>query len=450
MNSRTAILLLSGAAALALIAFVSLVYFAGASDGPGPTVRANGAFLHPQVVREDRPGYVIAELYQDVHLDVASGFYDRDGALHDRYWNHDQASRTCTVELVLADQHGRDEIAATATPRPTHTPRPTDPPWDPEEYQVVERTVQTDHGAGIALALLPTPRADWPTSTPRPTHTPYPTATPTVTAATDWDYWKGRPVAIRADGLVKLDVPRDARVSGHLSVRTGPDSNPNSQSELARMPLPDARWEDGSAHLALSDASGRILLESDEIDANYRSAVLRLEAAPLPDCRGLNLRWPRAAAVVVTALTHNPFADWGGRAAPPVAPPAAGIALYAAVGDDASFDADDLLAGAASTTAGYIVIPPAPCRVALQEGQTCDPANREDGHIAFAVRADLAPSGLADVRQSGAAFNARGAFAPAVGDADVVLDLGGIDFKLYVSSQPWRASLLGREWSLAP
>ena len=71
-----------------------------------------------------------------------------------------------------------------------------------------------------------------------------------------------------------------------------------------------------------------------------------------------------------------------------------------------------------------------------------------DGHVAFALRADLIPTGLSDIRQTGSAFNARDAFAPAVGAPDVILDVAGTEYKLYVSRQPWRAELLGGEWSL--
>ena len=100
-----------------------------------------GSFLHPQMMREDR-GYVIAGLYQDVHMNVASGIYDQDGALLDRYWIH------------------------------------------------------------------------------------------------------------------------SGPVSAYLSVRTGPDSGYGSHADLARLPLPDV--------------SGRIVVSSDDIDANPRAAVLHV------------------------------------------------------------------------------------------------------------------------------------------------------------------------------
>ena len=452
MNNRISILITGAAAVVVLILLATLVAWGLRASGSASDVagldRETGSPFAPRVYDEASAGYVIAELYQDVGMDVRSGAYDQDGALLDRYWSYAAAAQTCSLDLVLADQHGRDEIAPTATPRPTHTPLPTDPPWNPEEYEVVERTINANQGAGIAVALLPTPRAGWPASTPRPTYTPYPAATPVVTAATGWNHWKGRPVAIEADGLAVLDVPRDARVSAYLSVRTGPNSG--SLSELARMPLPDAHWYEGSAYVRLTDASGRILLESDAVDANYRAAVLHLEISPLPDCAGMRLRWKRSAAVAVKALTEQPFSDWGGRAAPPPTPSPAGVALYAAVGEDATFVEADMLAGTSSSAAGRIVIPGPECSVQLQPGQSCDVANQEDGYIAFAIRADLAPSGLDDIRQEGSAFNARIAFTPAVADPDVVLNIRGTDFKLYVTTQAWRAQLLGGEWKLSP
>ena len=304
MNIRNGTLLIAGAAALALILLVVLGAQALQGDAADTVAMPeNGSLLHPQVVREERPGYVLAELYQDVHLDVASGVYGQDGILQDRYWSHDAATQTCSIDLTLADQHGRDEIA----PVPTSTPEPT-----PTVPVAVMPAPWTPDGTPVATPYVFVPTRT-PTPNPPPTTTPAPAAA--TTAATNWSHWKGRPVAIEADGLATIDAPRDAVVSAYLSIRTGPNSGHNSHTELARMPLPDAAWADGSAYVALPDASGRILLESDAIDANYRSALLHLEASPLPDCQGLRLRWQRAAAVVVKALTDNPFADWGGRAA---------------------------------------------------------------------------------------------------------------------------------------
>ena len=252
-------------------------------------------------------------------------------------------------------------------------------------------------------------------------------------------------MAIEADGLAALDVPADASVSAYLSVRTGPNSGHNSHTELARMPLPDARWRQGTAYVSLPDASGRILLESDVIDANYRSALLHLEASPLPDCDGLRLRWQRSAAVVVKALTDNPFADWGGRAAPPPTPMPANVAIYAAVRQDMTspfrFVPADFLGNTAgvpastSTVAGHIVIPAAP-----------DPA--ESYYVGFAVRGSLIPSGLSDIRQSGSAFNAYSAFDAS--PSGMTITIGGEDFTMYQSEQRWRGNLLGGEWSLSP
>ena len=261
--------------------------------------RETGTPLAPRVYRDASAGYVIAELYQDVGMDVRSGTYDRDGALLDGYWNHTAATQTCSVDLVLADQHGRDEIA------PTATPRPPDPTATPALVVLPAIWVGATPTMVVADRLV---RAVPPT--PAQTPTPYPTATPVVVSATGWDHWQGRPLAIEADGVAVLDLPRDAAVSAYLSVRTGPDSGHGSHTELARMLLPAPQWELGSAYVALAHASGRILLDRDAVDATYRAAVLHLEASPLADCNGLRLRWQRSAAVVVRALTDQPFDAW--------------------------------------------------------------------------------------------------------------------------------------------
>lgn len=316
MNTRTAILITSGVAVAALIALVVVVYAAGTSADETSSIAEHGSLLHPKVQREARDGYVIAELYQDVHLDIESGVYDENGVLLARHWTHDQIRQACSIDLAVAMQRGIDQASPTATPRPTHTPLPTDAPRNPEEYQVVERTVETDNGAGVALALLPTPRADWPTSTPRPTYTPYPTATRSpLISSVSWIGWEGRPIAIEADGVAVLDVPRDADVSAHLSVLTG--AYPSQQTRLARLPLPHGHWQDGQARIHLQEASVRILLGRDHVDAHHRSARLRIQAGPLSECGALRLRWEKPAAIVVRALTEQPYADWQDHQLPP-------------------------------------------------------------------------------------------------------------------------------------
>ena len=321
MNSRTAILITSGVAVAALIALVVVVYAAGTSADQTSSIAESGSLLHPQRQTEARNGYVIAELYQDVGLDIRSGVYGEDGVLLSHHWTHDDVQQSCGIDLVLAMQRGIDQAAPTATAKPTDTPLPTDAPRNPEEYQVVERTVETDNGAGVALALLPTPRAGWPTSTPRPTYTPYPTATRSpLISSVSWIGWENRPIAIEADGVAVLDVPHDADVSAQLSVWTG--VHRNGQTQLARLPLPDGAWQDGQARIHLREASGRILLASDYIDAHHRSARLRIDAWHLSDCGALRLRWEKPAAVVIRALTEQPYADWADHELPPTAVPA--------------------------------------------------------------------------------------------------------------------------------
>ena len=320
MNDRIGILITGAAAVVVLIALAVLVAGSLRTETVDDSVAPPGSLLHPQVRQEARTGYVIAELYQDGRRDVESGVYDRDGALRDSHWTHHDVRQTCSVDLALAVQEGRDQASPTATPQPTHTPLPTDPPRNPEEYAVVERTIDTDNGAGIAVALLPTPRAGWPASTPRPTYTPYPTATPSpLVSSVSWIGWAGRPIVIAADGVAILEVPRDATVSANLSVWTGPHQT--GQAQLARLPLPDAPWSEGAARVRLKEASGRLLLASDHIDAHHRSARLSIQAGPLSDCHGLNLRWQQPAAIVVRALTEQPYADWADHPLPPMPAP---------------------------------------------------------------------------------------------------------------------------------
>ena len=456
MNNRIGILITGGAAVVVLILLATLVAWGLRANGSASTVdgldRETGSPFAPRVVSDASAGYVIAELYQDVGLDVRSGAYDQDGALLDRYWSHDADTQTCSLDLVLADQHGRDEIAPTATPRP---PEPT-----ATRLMAVMPPAFTSDGTPVATpyVFVPTPTPmPTPTTTPQPTPTATPQPTPLVTAATGWNHWKGRPLAIETDGVAILDLPGDVYVSAYLSVRTGADSGHNTHTELARLPLPEPYWEMGSAYVALAQASGRILLNSDDINATYRAAVLHLDISPLSDCAGLRLRWQRSAAVVVRALTDQPFADWVGRAAPPRTPMPANVAIYAAVRQDlvsmpsmSRFVPDDFLGNncndpndpndcdapaSTSTVAGHIVIPAAP-----------DPA--EDYYVGFAVRESLIPSGLSDIRQTGSPFNAYAAFDGSPGG--IPINISGESFLLYQSEQRWRGSLLGGEWSLTP
>ena len=317
MTNRTATYVIGGmAAAVAIILLVMLAAWSFRGDGDAGSIEANGSFLHPQVRQEARAGYVIAELYQDVRLDVQSGVYDRDGALRGSHWTHDDVAQTCSIDLVLAVQEGKDQAPPTATPRP---PEPT---ATPGPVHVLPAVYAVD-SAGAATVLQPDRTVvAMPTATPTgwPGPTPYPTATPSpLIASVSWIGWAGRAVAIEADGFAVLNAPRDADVSAHLSVWTG--AHQTGQTRLARLPLPEPEWSEGQAHIRLQKASGRILLNRDHIDAHHRSARLSIEAAPLSDCHGLNLRWQRAAAVVVRALTQQPYADWQDHQLPPTPAP---------------------------------------------------------------------------------------------------------------------------------
>ena len=68
------------------------------------------------MMREDR-GYVIAGFYQDVHMNVASGIYDQDGALLDRYWIHSGPLTSVSAPAPT--------VATAATPTSLAYPCPT-------------------------------------------------------------------------------------------------------------------------------------------------------------------------------------------------------------------------------------------------------------------------------------------------------------------------------------
>ena len=77
-----------------------------------------GSPFHPGVVSETQPGFVLAELYQDLSADTRDGLYDDDGHLAVR-WN--PVPTGCELRLPLAEQHVRTEREPTPTPNPTAT-----------------------------------------------------------------------------------------------------------------------------------------------------------------------------------------------------------------------------------------------------------------------------------------------------------------------------------------
>ena len=330
MNNRTAILVVSGAAVFLLIAVLIVFYVADSvarADVPPPE---NGSLLHPQVQREDPPAYVVAELYQNVRLDVASGVYDQHGVLRGAHWTHDGVSQTCSIDLVLAIQQGRDQLSPASTPTPVALDAVETYAYSSDPTPQLESVAITH--------VVPTPDPNAPTPVPPP-----------LASSVSWIGWEGRPVAIEADGVATLDLPRDATVSAHLSVWTGPHQT--GQVQLARLPLPEPEWSDGIARIRLREASGRFLMDSDHVDAHHRSARIRIEAGPLSDCHGLNLRWPKPAAIVLKALTAQPYADWQNHELPPAPAPSpaalSGITLTGVTLDPA-FDGSQLAYTAAA------------------------------------------------------------------------------------------------------
>ena len=130
---------------------------------------------------------------------------------------------------------------------------------------------------------------------------------------------QGRPIAIEADGVAVFNAPRGTDVSGPLRVWTR--HLPNDQAKLSgsSRPTPIGNRE---RQASAQGASKRLLMASGHIDAHDRSTRVRIDVGPLSDCGALRLRWENPAAVVVKALTEQPYADWQDHRLPPTAIPA--------------------------------------------------------------------------------------------------------------------------------
>ena len=107
-----------------------------------------------------------------------------------------------------------------------------------------------------------------------------------------------------------LHTPKNTLIDAYLRLSTGTVQDVNQQTELARLPLPPAEWTAGITTLRAQDASTRILPPRASIPANHRTASLHISLRPVADCAALNLRWQHPAAVVVRALTAQPYQDW--------------------------------------------------------------------------------------------------------------------------------------------
>lgn len=85
-----------------------------------------GSILRPMFSTETRPGYVVAEMYQDLMPTGAAhkaGSYGLEGFLHADTWEYVNSTQSCEVDLILAQQEGLD-VREKATPWPTWTPAP--------------------------------------------------------------------------------------------------------------------------------------------------------------------------------------------------------------------------------------------------------------------------------------------------------------------------------------
>ena len=269
--------------ALFVLAFaLGLVFIAPRFAGSPSEQAGPASLLNPLVQQEVTTGFAIAELYQATHQDIAAGLYDEAGILEPTRWTYDELAGTCSAAITLATQQGRERFAPTPTP-----------PLDR-----LERSSSNGMVSEVRTSYVqPTPgKID---------------RAPVKVDGTAWDGWEGRPIAIVADGVAVLQTPKGTKTDAYLTVLTGALPDVTQQTALARLPLPPTTWDAGISMLELREGSGRVLLDSDAIPADHRTAVLHISTGPLSDCGSLNLRWQRPAVVVVRALTGQPYQDWG-------------------------------------------------------------------------------------------------------------------------------------------
>ena len=285
--------------AISVLALALGLLFVAPRLAASPSEPAESAsLLNPLKQQEVTTGFTIAELYQAVHRDIAAGLYDEAGILKPAQWTYDEVAGTCRAAITLARQQGRNRFAPTPTP-----------PLDRlETYAYATGRSRESDGTTTTTKTFPqvaAVRASYVQPTPGKIN-----RAAVRVDATSWDGWKGRPIAIVADGVAVLQTPKGTQTAAYMTVLTGLLADVSQQTALARLPLPPPSWDAGISTLQLHEGSGRVLLASNAIAAKHRTAVLHISTGPLPDCDSLNLRWERPAVVVVRALTGQPHQDW--------------------------------------------------------------------------------------------------------------------------------------------
>lgn len=401
-----------------------------------------GSLFRPEYVAQDRAGYVLAEIYQDLANEPAP------------VWVHAGGGK-CELSQIVASQPVRPLVPPTLTPTPT-------PPlveiaiYEYDTVETEDTPAPTPHLTRTVKSLVtPTPEPKEGDKDTDPTPTPRP--------APVWSGWKGRPVSVQMDGLAVLESPADAKVSAQIRVFTGRSSHVDEAVELARLPMPWPHWSADAHYLHFGEASGRVNLVSDHIDVAHAFAMLYIEVEDVDDCGALSLHWQRPVGVVVKALTDNPFEQWGGPVGEHGHALIAGAIRSTEVSGDASAVTEYVktwLGNTAhlrstSTTTGHITLPPR-CETPPVDGGKQDDIDKAAGciraddpadtfYLVFAVRSDLAPAdGLTDMRETGSVFDARGAFVQTTGK----IPADGYEYQIYRTAQSWVRESLGVDWSL--
>ena len=334
-----------------------------------------GSSSHPQMLQDASPKYVVAEMHQNIPDGEVAEVVDANG----KYigpWHYDEETKSCNIGedengVILASEVGRIVYEPTPTMGPTHTPMPTDAPPHPEEYKLECEDITVSDGVGLSCVALPTPRAQWPTSTPRPTYTPYPTPTlaPPI-KSTHWDGFGDSVLHVETDGLITINAESNTEVSAFLDFHAGIEHESAGQSvfRLAALPVPNIQQDRETVYIDLKQATNYIRLDehynqviTEDIPLDpadllinpfaqpvtvrfatpylvtpHRVVHLRLNISPVErddHCTSafIDLKFKRSMSMVVSALTDTtPFR--AGLRIPVV--PEGYYPYYAAVGHD--------------------------------------------------------------------------------------------------------------------
>ena len=147
--------------------------------------------------------------------------------------------------------------------------------------------------------------------------TPEPTPTPPPGLAR----WRGRPVALVADGVLSLALPAVATVRSELTAQISETGLPDGYARLMALTLPTSRPDPGGRVYVRLDGHARGVLDPSAAGTqrvDHHRLLLTLDIAGIAICDALDARWERPPQAELWALSGDPATEWA--AALPAAP----------------------------------------------------------------------------------------------------------------------------------